>query len=71
MLLGIVIALREKRPAGVLVSYLILFPLVYYITHVRQRYRFPVEPVMLIFAAGGFVGGVKFFFNYRKTETYS
>jgi len=71
MLMGIVIALRGKRPAGVLVAYLTLFPLVYYITHVRQRYRFPIEPIMLIFAAGGLVGAIKFLFNYRKTETYS
>ena len=66
MLLGIVIALRGQRPAGVLISYLILFPLVYYITHVRQRYRFPVEPVMLIFAAGGLAAGVKFLFRGGK-----
>ena len=63
MLLGLVIALRGQRPAGVLISYLILFPLVYYITHVRQRYPFPVEPVMLIFAAGGLAAGVKFLFR--------
>jgi hypothetical protein len=63
MLLGIVIALRGQRPAGVLICYLILFPLVYYITHVRQRYPFPVEPVMLIFAAGGLAAGVKFLFR--------
>ena len=63
MLLGIVIALRGQRPAGVLISYLILFPMVYYITHVRQRYRFPVEPVMLIFAAGGLAASVKFLFR--------
>jgi hypothetical protein len=63
MLMGIVIAFIKKRPAGVLVSYLILFPLIYYITHVRQRYRFPVEPVMLIFASGGFWWGVKFLFK--------
>ena len=68
MLSGIVIAFREKRPAGVLVSYLILFPLVYYITHVRQRYRFPVEPVMLIFAAGGLVAGVKFLFMRSESK---
>ena len=67
MFMGIVIALRGKRPAGVLVAYLILFPLVYYITHVRQRYRFPVEPVILIFAAGGFVAVVKFLFK-RSTS---
>ncbi len=60
MLLGIFIALRGQRPADVLIFYLILFPLVYYITHVRQRYRFPVEPVMLIFAAGGLVASIKF-----------
>jgi hypothetical protein len=66
MLLGIIIALRSQRPAGILISYLILFPLVYYITHVRQRYRFPVEPVMLIFAAGGLSAGVKFLFRGSK-----
>ena len=63
MLLGIVIVFSGQRPAGVLISYLILFPLVYYITHVRQRYRFPVEPVMLIFAAGGLAASVKFLFR--------
>ena len=68
MLLGIVIALRGKRPAGVLISYLILFPLVYYITHVRQRYRFPVEPVMLIFAAGGLAASVKFLFRGGESK---
>ncbi len=69
MFMGIVFAVRDKRPADILVSYLILFPLIYYITHVRQRYRYPVEPVMLIFAAGGLVGGVKFFFQLQKNKT--
>jgi hypothetical protein len=68
MLMGVVIAFRKKRPAGILVSYLILFPIVYYITHVRQRYRFPVEPVMLIFAAGGFGWGVKFLFRGSESK---
>lgn len=68
MLMGIVIAFREKRPAGVLVSYLILFPIVYYITHVRQRYRFPVEPAILIFAAGGVVAGAKFLFKGSESK---
>lgn len=71
MLLGIVIALRGQRPTGVLISYLILFPLVYYITHVRQRYRFPVEPVMLIFAAGGLSASVKFLFRGGRTKPAS
>ena len=66
--LGIVIALRGKKPAGILISYLILFPLVYYITHVRQRYRFPVEPVMLIFAAGGLSATVRFFIRGSKDK---
>jgi 4-amino-4-deoxy-L-arabinose transferase-like glycosyltransferase len=68
MLLGIIIALRGQRPAGVLISYLILFPMVYYITHVRQRYRFPVEPVMLIFAAGGLAASVKFIFRGGQSK---
>jgi len=30
-----------------------LFPLVYYITHLEERYRHPIDPVIVIFAVFG------------------
>ena len=31
---------------------LLIFPLVFYLTHSSLRYRFPMDPIMLILAAG-------------------
>jgi hypothetical protein len=55
MLLGILQVLRKRNLNGLpLLAYLSFTPLVYYITHVSERYRFPMEPVMLVFACYGF-----------------
>jgi hypothetical protein len=55
MLLGIVEVLRKRNLNVVpLLAYLFLMPLLYYVTHVNERYRFPMEPVMLVFACCGF-----------------
>ena len=27
---------------------MLLFPLIYYLTHVFERYRFPIEPVVVL-----------------------
>lgn len=44
--------LRGRPGAMVLVAGpLVLFPLVYYVTHVFERYRFPLEPVVTLAAA--------------------
>ncbi len=55
MVIGIAAALRERRPVGALLAMLILFPIIYYVTHVTQRYRFPIESVILLFASYGLV----------------
>lgn len=54
MLLGIFLALKKKIDIFPLIGYLLLVPLVYYITNVTNRYRFPVEPVVFLFAIYGF-----------------
>jgi len=49
--LAIVGALRFRGPGAALVrGALFLFPLVYYVTHVFERYRFPIEPVVVLAA---------------------
>jgi len=43
---------RDGRGGAVLLrGVVILFPLVYYVTHVLERYRFPIEPVATYLAA--------------------
>lgn len=41
------------RPGGITIVHgtAVLFPVVYYLTHVFERYRFPVEPVLTLAAA--------------------
>jgi 4-amino-4-deoxy-L-arabinose transferase-like glycosyltransferase len=49
---GMIVALRRKGFAVVPYAVVIIvFPLVYYITHVFSTYRHPIEPVMLLLAA--------------------
>jgi hypothetical protein len=45
---GLVIALRRRRPVGLLVLMLLMMPLPYYLTHADERYRYPIEPVLVI-----------------------
>jgi len=50
--LGGALALWRKRLAAVpYVTVLLIFPLVYYITHTFPTYRHPIEPVILLLAA--------------------
>ena len=55
LLLGVVglyLAFRQRLPVGTAVLFFALYPLGYYVTHVSvYRYRYPVEPFLLIFAA--------------------
>jgi hypothetical protein len=51
-LVGLYLAFRQRLPVGIAVLFLALYPLVYYVTHVSvYRYRYPVEPFLLVFAA--------------------
>lgn len=50
--LGMFLALRDRTPAAALFAIaLIVFPLIYYITHPTPRYRHPIEPAMVLLAA--------------------
>jgi 4-amino-4-deoxy-L-arabinose transferase-like glycosyltransferase len=50
-LLGTLYANRARLPeAAPFAMVLLIFPLVFYVTHVSSRYRFPMDPIMLILA---------------------
>jgi 4-amino-4-deoxy-L-arabinose transferase-like glycosyltransferase len=55
VLLGLVAATRRKLDVEPLVGFMVLFPIVYYLTHVSERYRFPLEPVLVVLASYGLV----------------
>ena len=49
---GCLRAIRKKVPGGrLLLSVLIFYPLIFYITHTHVRYRHPVDPILLLAAA--------------------
>jgi hypothetical protein len=55
MLLGILLALRQKIGVAPLLFFILSIPTVYYITHAGlTRYRYPVEPMIILFASFGF-----------------
>lgn len=50
--IGAFLALRHQAAAAVpYLTVLLIFPLVYYVTHTFPTYRFPIEPTMLILAS--------------------
>jgi Dolichyl-phosphate-mannose-protein mannosyltransferase len=56
-LLGAIVLIAQKNAyAFPVVSFLAVFPLVYYVTHTSLRYRHPIDPVVLLLAATGVVG---------------
>jgi len=58
--MGMVLALRRKGLDAVPYAFaLLIFPLVYYITHVFSTYRHPIEPVILLLAAYALVSTVE------------
>ena len=55
MLWGIVLALRRKTGIAPLLFFILSIPVAYYVTHAGlTRYRYPVEPMMILFASFGF-----------------
>ena len=52
-LIGILVALKRRIKIAPLLGFLFLTPVVYYVTHVTQRYRYPIEPLIVIFAGYG------------------
>jgi len=58
---GMLRALQNKgRDALPYAVVMIVFPLVYYVTHVFSTYRHPMEPVIVLLAAYAMVSGLKF-----------
>lgn len=51
-ILGVILLKRKWQMASLLFFFFLSFPTVFYITHVSNyRYRFPIEPFLLIFGA--------------------
>ncbi len=51
---GALLAYRAKNPEAIPYALVILvFPLVFYLTHTSLRYRFPMDPVMMVLSAYG------------------
>jgi 4-amino-4-deoxy-L-arabinose transferase-like glycosyltransferase len=69
-LIGILLALRHKpgMPIVRLIAAISVYPLVYYLTNVYARYRYPIEPFMMVFA--GFAIS-RTFVIFRKKNTIS
>jgi 4-amino-4-deoxy-L-arabinose transferase-like glycosyltransferase len=53
--LGALLALRRKGSAVACVIVLVVFPLIYYVTHSWSTYRHPIEPVMVLLGVYGVV----------------
>jgi 4-amino-4-deoxy-L-arabinose transferase-like glycosyltransferase len=66
-LLGaIVLIARRNAYAFPLVAFLVVFPLLYYITHTSLRYRHPIDPVVLLLVAAGVSGLWQWFFRVGR-----
>lgn len=50
-LAGAVMLARRRFEGRALLSILVLFPLAYYVTHALERYRFPLDPILVLTAA--------------------
>ena len=48
---GIALAVRARRPVFLLTAMILVYPLPYYFTIVSMRYRFPIEPLILVIVA--------------------
>jgi len=56
---GMVLAVWRKRFAAAPYAFvLLIFPLIYYITHTFSSYRHPIEPVMLLLGSYAFVTAI-------------
>ena len=53
IILGLAVAVKKRRNIGPLIGTMVLFPAVYYVTNITERYRFPIEPFLVILASVG------------------
>jgi 4-amino-4-deoxy-L-arabinose transferase-like glycosyltransferase len=52
-LIGSILAWRRGKPVGIVFALLLIYPIPYYFFFVTHRYRFPMEPFMLLVAVYG------------------
>jgi 4-amino-4-deoxy-L-arabinose transferase-like glycosyltransferase len=53
-LCGVLFAYRARRPdAAPYALVLLVFPLIFYLTHSSLRYRFPMDPILIVLAVNG------------------
>ncbi len=51
---GVMFAYRTRHPQAFLYAMVpLIFPLVFYLTHASLRYRFPMDPIMMVLSAYG------------------
>ncbi len=55
LVIGLIAAARHRKPILPFLGFFLFFPLVYYFTHVSERYRFPAEPLIVILSSYGFL----------------
>jgi 4-amino-4-deoxy-L-arabinose transferase-like glycosyltransferase len=67
-LLGALFALHWQNPAATpLATVLLVYPIVFYITHTGLRYRFPIDPLMVVFAVYAVAHSVSLVTGQQKT----
>ena len=71
MIIGIALAIKKKIDISLPLIYLTFIPIVYYITHVSARYRYPIEPIILLLAIYGFCTMLQFFGYHREATLES
>jgi hypothetical protein len=69
-LLGALFVYRARHPDALPYALvLLIFPLVFYVTHSSLRYRFPMDPIMVVLAASGVAHVVSLARSRNSRET--
>lgn len=55
LVLGCFFSVRNGKPATLVIALVLTYPLPYYLFFVAQRYRFPIEPLVVLLSAYGVV----------------
>ena len=53
LLVGLIAAVLNQRKLLPILGFFVFFPLIYYVTHVSERYRFPIEPLIVVLSTYG------------------
>ncbi len=62
--IGCIAARRQRKPIGLVLALLLIYPIPYYFFFVTQRYRFPMEPLLVLVATYG----VMWVGSFRRPE---